>query len=106
MRGTVLKTLEVPVTKTTTGLLCMSRSYDYKPKNCVRCGRCIEACPMHLMPLKLKELADQGREDEFIKYGGMECISCGSCTYACPARRNLTASVTAQRKSLVAQGKR
>lgn len=104
MRGQELTSLEVPVTKTTAGLLCMSRDYAYPESACIRCGKCTQVCPIHLLPTRLATLAEGGKEEEFRKLNGMECMGCGCCSYTCPARRSLASSIQAMRKALLAQG--
>lgn len=106
MRGTALPDLDVPVVKTSAGLLCMSKDYLFKPSACIRCGSCAEVCPIHLLPARLAELASQDKEEEFRHMHGMECLGCGSCSYVCPARRALAPAIQGMRKSLLAQGKR
>ncbi len=106
MRGVEMKSLEVPVTKTVTGFLCMSKDYREKPGVCIRCGACTEACPIHLLPTKLTDASEQNKEQEFRDLYGMECLGCGSCSFVCPARRMLAPSIQEMRRSLLAQGKR
>lgn len=106
MRGTALPDLDVPVVKTSAGLLCMSKDYLFKPSACIRCGSCAEVCPIHLLSARLAELASQDKEEEFRHMHGMECLGCGSCSYVCPARRALAPAIQGMRKSLLAQGKR
>ncbi len=106
MRGMALPDLNVPVIKTSAGLLCMSKEYLFKPSACIRCGACVEVCPIRLLPAKLAELAAEGKEDEFRQIHGMECLGCGSCSYVCPARRALAPTIQGMRRSLLAQGKR
>ncbi|MCC8196479.1 MAG: electron transport complex subunit RsxC [Ruminococcus sp.] len=107
MMGASIIDLDVPVTKTTSCILCLSHDEvkNLEATACIRCGRCMDACPENLMPLKLKDLADKRRYDEFEKLGGLECISCGSCTYACPAKRRLSQSITAAKREVLARKK-
>ena len=106
MRGVEMKNLEVPVTKTATGFLCMSQDYTDKPGVCIRCGSCTEACPIYLLPTKLADAAEAGKEQEFRDMNGMECLGCGSCSFVCPARRQLAPSIQDMRRKLLAQGRR
>ena len=106
MRGVEMKSLEVPVTKTVTGFLCMSRDYSDKPGVCIRCGACAEACPISLLPTKLSDAAEAEKEQEFRDMNGMECLGCGSCSFVCPARRLLAPSIQEMRRKLLGQGKR
>ena len=91
MMGIALPTLGVPVVKGTSGITVLSRE-GAKPLRfdpCIRCARCVEACPMGLMPYRL---GDQGRAHmvaEFKDWGGFSCIECGCCSYVCPSRRPL-----------------
>lgn len=87
MMGTVLPSAQVPVIKGATGVLALKRSEvpraDASP--CIRCARCVDACPMGLMPL---EMAAHSRADDFDgadDYGLKDCILCGSCAYVCPS---------------------
>lgn len=108
MMGISLFDLEVPVVKTSSALLCMSKDdvARFLPTACIRCGSCVNVCPEHLMPTKLAQLAEHYQEEEFRRMNGMECLECGSCSYVCPARRNLTQSIKAMRRDLLAKGKR
>ncbi|MCD7804932.1 MAG: electron transport complex subunit RsxC [Oscillospiraceae bacterium] len=107
MMGASIIDLDVPVTKTTSCILCLTHDEvkNLEATACIRCGRCMDACPENLMPLKLKDLADRRRYDEFEKLGGLECISCGSCTYACPAKRRLSQSITAAKREVLQRKK-
>ena len=106
MRGVAMKSLDVPVTKTVTGFLCMSQDYTDKAGVCIRCGACTEACPIHLLPTKLADAAEAEKEQEFRDMNGMECLGCGSCSFVCPARRMLAPSIQEMRRKLLAQGRR
>jgi electron transport complex protein RnfC len=55
--------------------------------SCIRCGRCLEACPQRLVPCDLGDLAEHGLYDKLAD--AMDCVECGSCQYACPAHRRL-----------------
>ena len=61
-----------------------------EPTACIRCGRCVNACPSHLVPQIMIEYAERNDIEGFKRVGGMECYECGSCTYVCPAKRRLT----------------
>ena len=62
---------------------------------CIRCGRCVEACPMGLMPLKIEKAFDKKRLSDLKRLRPDICISCGNCSYVCPAKRDLTNKVIA-----------
>jgi len=92
MMGISMRSLDVPIVKGTSGILALSSRSGISPRetNCLRCGRCIEACPMGLQPAALDTPVRRRDYDSFEAQGGVNCIECGSCTYACPANRRLT----------------
>lgn len=87
MMGQVLPSTEVPVIKGTTGVLALARDEvpgrDASP--CIRCGRCVDACPMGLMPVDMAANARAGNLEGADDYGLKDCILCGSCAYVCPS---------------------
>lgn len=106
MMGVALFDLHVPVEKTSTALLCMSKDdvARFPASSCIRCGSCVSACPVQLLPTKLAKLAEHGDEEGFRSMNGMECMECGSCSYVCPARISLAQSIKAMRRGLLAKG--
>ena len=91
MMGKALVSLDVPTTKGTSGLLIMTETESKrgKTKNCIRCAKCVSACPMGLQPFLLMSLSDISYWDEAEGAHIMDCIECGSCSYTCPANRPL-----------------
>ncbi len=90
MMGFSIYSLDVPVTKGTSGILVLPEegvvhAEDFGP--CIRCGRCIDICPMRLMPSMLSVLAEKGFYEESKEYDLFDCFECGSCTYVCPSKR-------------------
>jgi len=87
MMGTPLASLDVPVLKSSSGLLAFTEAETTRPKEyaCIRCGRCVEACPYFLNPSRLARLAKARLYDEMKRSQVMECVECGSCTYSCPS---------------------
>lgn len=61
--------------------------------NCIKCGRCITACPVDLLPMRIEKALAKKRTDALKRLRPDLCIGCGSCTYVCPAKRELTARV-------------
>ena len=112
MMGISMRSIDVPVVKGTSGILALTaKSAMLKPITpCLRCGRCVTACPMGLVPNVLEPLVLERLYTRFEEEGGMNCIECGSCTYMCPANRPLTqgcrdgkASVMAMRRKAAAK---
>ena len=93
MMGTALYCADVPVTKTTSGVLALGKeAIDPEENPCINCGRCVSTCPMQLVPTKLDLLVRFGEFEQAEKAGVMNCMECGACTFACPAKRLLTQS--------------
>jgi len=89
MMGIAQYSMDVPVTKGTSGILVLrSREVDRSSyTSCISCGRCVDACPMGLLPNVLSRLGEKSMWEDALGYNLMDCIECGSCAYVCPAYR-------------------
>ncbi len=88
MMGMPQKSLEVPVMKGTSGILALTRVFQLTAREypCIRCGRCLEACPMFLNPTRIAHLAKFERSaDELRAAHALDCFECASCSYVCPS---------------------
>lgn len=92
MMGFALPSLDVPVTKGTSGLVVLTdEDLSHEGETpCVRCGRCVEACPLDLMPTRLAMAARHKDWAMARRYHILACMECGCCAYVCPARIPLT----------------
>ena len=92
MMGFAMFDLNVPMTKTNSAVTAFLK--DEVAMNpvtaCIRCGRCVAACPEHLVPQLLMKVSMDDDCEGFDALSGMECVECGSCAYVCPAKRPLT----------------
>lgn len=102
--GQSMFTLDVPITKTSSSILCMTKDEvaAYEPSACINCGRCIDACPSRIIPSRLADYSEWNDETAFTKWEGMECIECGSCSFVCPAKRQLKQSIGSMKKIVAA----
>ncbi|HOQ79608.1 MAG TPA: electron transport complex subunit RsxC [Candidatus Cloacimonadota bacterium] len=87
MMGFALPNLDAPVSKTTSGILLFSKTQakSLDEHACLRCGRCVDACPLNLLPSFIASAVKYKDWDMAEKSGVMDCMKCGSCSYVCPA---------------------
>ena len=91
MMGRAMNNINMPANKRVSGLLFMpeSESLRVEPENCIRCGKCVSACPMGLEPYLLSKQAQLQMWDEMEHHSVMDCIECGCCLYTCPSHQPL-----------------
>lgn len=91
MMGIALADDSFPIVKQNNAILALTgaQSIEHKESACIRCGRCVRACPVNLMPLYLNNAFQQENMDDLVKYKVNLCIECGCCSYVCPARIEL-----------------
>lgn len=87
MMGMVQKHLDVPVLKGTSGILLLTdhEVQDLTTYNCVRCGRCLDACPLFLNPARMALYVKKGLWEELEEINVMDCFECASCSFVCPS---------------------
>ncbi|MEW6002901.1 MAG: electron transport complex subunit RsxC [Nitrospirota bacterium] len=90
MMGFAIPSLDVPVTKGTSGIVVLTEgeivhAEDFKP--CIRCGRCIDICPMGLMPSMISLYSEKSLYEGAKEYNLWDCFECGSCAFVCPSKR-------------------
>lgn len=104
MMGFAQAGLNVAMTKTSSGLLLLSpasvRQFTSQP--CIACGRCLDACPMRLMPSELSQLIEADDIDGAERTYVMDCFECGSCAFVCPAHRPLVQHMRRAKALIVA----
>jgi len=86
MMGITQWTLEMPIVKGTSGLLAMPFAGPPKEFPCIRCGRCLDHCPMNLAPTQLAKFVQFDHLAEAENWGILDCVECGCCQYSCPAK--------------------
>ncbi len=91
MMGKALVSTDVPMAKGSSGILIMNQKEAKRGEiqNCIRCGKCVSACPMGLEPYLLSALSENADFERMEKENIMDCIECGSCQFTCPANRPL-----------------
>jgi Na+-translocating ferredoxin:NAD+ oxidoreductase subunit C len=87
MMGSSVSHLDAPLLKGTTGVVVLTEAQVRLPEShpCIRCGRCLDACPLFLNPQRLAALARAGRYEEMEEHHLADCMLCGCCAYVCPS---------------------
>ena len=91
MMGRAMNNVDMPANKRVSGLLFLSEeeSHRLEVRNCIRCGKCVQACPMGLEPYLLSKYSQLQRWEDMEKHDVMDCIECGCCQFTCPSNRPL-----------------
>ncbi|MGL4361954.1 MAG: electron transport complex subunit RsxC [Cellulosilyticaceae bacterium] len=102
MMGQTISSVDIPVVKGTSAILCFTEKEVTKTSeyNCLRCGKCVEVCPMRLIPSTLNQDALLEQDEHFLEMSGMDCIECGCCSYICPSKRHLVQSIRTEKNKI------
>ena len=95
MMGIAIVGDELPILKQNNAILAFDENEAkmYETTDCIRCGRCVAACPMNLMPTKLEKAAQKKDTEALMELAVMTCMECGCCAFSCPAGRRLVHSI-------------
>jgi len=100
MMGVQLASLDSPITKRTSSILCLNKEHA-KPRKqtaCIHCGRCVSACPVRLQPVAIYNAVIKGNFEKASSLWAQDCIMCGTCSYVCPANLPLAYNVKIARQ--------
>ncbi|MGL5151028.1 MAG: 4Fe-4S dicluster domain-containing protein [Clostridium sp.] len=91
LNGNAQFSFDSGIVSNTQGVLFLNEKESRKSSEiaCIRCSKCLRACPENLNPIKLAELWKRGEKEEFMKFGGSKCTECGLCSYVCPSNIEL-----------------
>lgn len=101
MMGITQRDDSVPVTKTTGGILVMDKITKEQRLHCIRCGACIRACPMQLMPLVIAKFSEKKQYQIAENNHAMDCFECGLCSYVCPSKIPLTQLIKESKSHII-----
>ncbi len=108
MMGISQFTIDVPVIKGSGGILVLTEE-EAKPVPmgpCIKCGKCVEVCPVNLQPLYLSSYSLKDKFDKAEELHALDCVECGGCSYICPAKRPLVESIRVAKREIISKRKR
>ena len=90
MMGNAVYSTDVPIIKGTGAIIALTEKEikSTEPTVCIRCAKCVDACPMHLQPLMLRAYSIKNDYEKLKKFHILDCMECGACAYICPGRQN------------------
>lgn len=108
MTGYTQFTTNTPITKGVTAIIVLTEEEAIPSKTtpCIKCGKCVDACPAFLQPLTISAYSLKDMYEEAEAFNALACIECGSCSYICPAKRPLTESIAHAKREITARRKK
>ncbi len=102
MMGDSQYSIDSPTLKANGGIIVMNKEEAAPPvvTACIKCGKCVDVCPVYLLPLYIQQRVLHERFEEASKLNIMECIECGSCSYVCPSKRPLVEAIRHGKREL------
>jgi electron transport complex protein RnfC len=102
MMGHAQYDMDAPIGKGTNAILafCEDEERTVEHPKCIRCGKCVSVCPMHLQPVFMNMYEQAGKMEELEKANVLDCIECGSCAYICPGRLHLVQTFRAGKQKI------
>lgn len=106
MMGIAQYTDDVPIIKGTSGVVVQNKQTINKQEEsyCIRCGRCVDVCPIHLMPTLIAKASEKKKYDLAKEYHALDCFECGSCAYACPSKIPLVQYIKVAKNEIIKHG--
>lgn len=108
MMGLSQYSIDVPIIKGSGGILVLTEEEAKPPviEPCIKCGKCVEVCPVNLQPLYLSSYSLKGILDKTEDLHALDCVECGSCSFICPAKRPLVESIRFAKREILAKRKK
>ncbi len=106
MMGIAITSDELPILKQNNAILAFDEKQAHlmEPTACIRCGKCVAACPMELMPTKLEKAVEKKDVEALSRLSIMTCMECGCCAFTCPAGRRLVQAIRLGKSYVKKQG--
>ena len=108
MMGLAIANDSLPILKQNNGIIAFDEQEAHlnEPSSCIRCGRCVEGCPMNLIPSKIEQFSNAKNLESLEDFDVMDCMECGTCSFNCPAGRPLVQAIRLGKGLVKAGGKK